>query len=66
MNMYKIEIEFTNEDDKGTIILQSGGVQINDIVLSNEKEGMLLVGIVRNLTKWMKKNIVKTIEIREE
>jgi len=66
MNMYKIEIEFTNEDDKGTIILQSGGVQINDIVLSNEKEGMLLVGIMRNLTKWMKKNIVKTIEIREE
>lgn len=64
--MYKIEIEYTNQNDKGTIILHSGKLQVDNIVLQNEKEGIILIGLTKNLTAWMKKNIVKSIEIIEE
>jgi len=64
--MYKIEIEYKNINDKGTIILSSGGIEVDNIILPNDKEGMVLVNILKNLTAWMKKNIIKSIEIIEE
>jgi len=61
---YKIKVKRSNEE--GIIILRGGGLEVTNLKLSDVTQGPILINMLKNLTAWMKKNIVNTIEIEEE
>jgi len=63
---YIIKIEYANREKDGEIILGGKKIEVDNVAFTDVKEGPVFIGLLKNLTLWMKKNIVKAIEIEEQ